>query len=119
MGREIFDKPSTLEKRRKLKKNQTESEIVMWDKLRAERFKGIKFRRQYGIGEYIIDFYSPKLMLAIEMDGKQHYEEEGLEYDKIRTEYLNSIGIKVIRFKNEEVLNNIEKIMRKLGEEIE
>ena len=118
MGKEIFDKPSTLEKRRDLKKNQTESEIIMWDRLRAKRFKGIKFRRQYGIGEYIIDFYSSKLMLAIEIDGNQHYEEEGLEYDKIRTEYLNNIGVKVIRFKNEEILNNIEKVMRKLGEEV-
>lgn len=72
MGKEIFDKPSTLEKRRDLKKNQTESEIIMWDRLRAKRFKGIKFRRQYGIGEYIIDFYSSKLMLAIEIDGNQH-----------------------------------------------
>jgi len=57
-------------------------------------------------------------MLAIEIDGNQHYEEEGLEYEKIRTKYLNSIGIKVIRFKNEEVLNDIEEVMRKLGEEV-
>lgn len=118
MGKEIFDKPSTLEKRRELKKNQTESEIIMWDRLRAKRFKGIKFRRQYGIGEYIVDFYSPKLMLAVEIDGNQHYKEEGLEYDGIRSEYLNSIGIKVIRFRNEEVLNNIEKVMRKLEGEV-
>jgi len=116
MGKEIFDKPSTLEKRRNLKKNQTESEIIMWDRLRAKRFKKIKFRRQYGIGEYIMDFYSSELMLAIEIDGNQHYEKEGLEYDKIRTEYLNSIGIKVIRFKNKEILDNIEKVMWKLGE---
>jgi very-short-patch-repair endonuclease len=118
MGKEIFDKSSTLEKRRDLKKNQTESEIIMWNRLRVKRFNGIKFRRQYGIGEYIVDFYSPKLMLAIEIDGNQHYEEEGLEYDKIRTEYLNTTGIKVIRFKNKEVLNKIEKVMKKLGEEI-
>ncbi|WP_028856428.1 endonuclease domain-containing protein [Psychrilyobacter atlanticus] len=112
MGKEIFDKPSTLEKRRELKKNQTESEVIMWDRLRAKRFKGIKFKRQYGISEYIVDFYSSELMLAVEIDGNQHYKEDGLEYDEIRTEYLNNIGVKVIRFKNKEILNNIEKVKR-------
>ena len=114
MVRKIFDKISTLEKRRNLKKNQTETEILIWNELRARRFNDIKFRRQYGVGEYILDFYSPQLKLAIEIDGNQHYKKENLEYDKVRTKYLNNLGIKVIRFKNIEVLNNLTGVLEEI-----
>ena len=68
-------------------------------------FSGVypKFQRQKVIGKYIVDFYCAKLKLAIELDGSQHFEDDALEYDKTRTEYINSIGIKVIRFTNHEI----------------
>ncbi len=100
--------------RRELRKNQTETEKIIWDKLRDRRFLNLKFRRQYGIGNYIADFYCSSLKLVIELDGGQHFTEEGLEYDKIREEFMKSLGIKTLRFNNNEVLNNIEEILIKI-----
>ena len=100
--------------RRELRKNQTETEKIVWDKLRNRRFLNLKFRRQYGIGNYIADFYCSSLKLVIELDGGQHFTEEGLEYDKIREEFMKSLGIKTLRFNNNEVLNNIEEVLIKI-----
>lgn len=72
---------------------------------------GYKFYRQYGIGNYIADFYCPKLKLVIELDGGQHYTEEGLEYDKTREDYMSSLGIKTIRFSNSDIMKNIEGVL--------
>ena len=100
--------------RRELRKNQTETEKIIWDKLRNRRFLNLKFRRQYGIGNYIADFYCSSLKLVIELDGGQHFTEEGLEYDKIREEFMKSLGIITLRFNNNEVLNNIEEVLIKI-----
>ena len=100
--------------RRELRKNQTETEKIIWDKLRNRRFLNLKFRRQYGIGNYIADFYCSSLKLVIELDGGQHFTEEGLEYDKITEEFMKSLGIKTLRFNNNEVLNNIEEVLIKI-----
>ena len=69
-----------------------------------------KFQRQKVIGKYIVDFYCAKLKLAIELDGSQHFEDEALEYDKARTEYINSLGIKVIRFTNHEINTQFQNV---------
>jgi very-short-patch-repair endonuclease len=116
--REIFDKESTKEKRRDLKKNQTNPEEIMWSKLRNRQFMNLKFRRQYGIGEYIADFYCAELKLVIEIDGESHFTEEGIKYDEIRTTFMKSLGIKVIRFTNKEIMENIEGIFGKLMIEV-
>ena len=100
--------------RRELRKNQTETEKIIWDKLRNRRFLNLKFRRQYGIGNYIADFYCSSLKLVVELDGGQHFTEEGLEYDKIREEFMKSLGIKTLLFNNNEVLNNIEEVLIKI-----
>ncbi|OQY08461.1 MAG: hypothetical protein B6I28_04735 [Fusobacteriia bacterium 4572_132] len=71
----------------------------------------MKFRRQHGIGEYIVDFYSTSLKLVIELDGGQHYTEDGMEYDKIREDYMFAVGIKTIRFSNIDVMKNIEGVL--------
>ena len=114
MPRKFYDKPSTEEKRRKLKKNQTEAEEILWDKLRSRQFMGLKFRRQYGIGEYIADFYCPKRKLVIEVDGEIHESIEAKECDRIRGEYFSSLGIKTIRVKNHEVKGDIEGLLTTL-----
>jgi len=83
---------------RDLRKNATPQENHLWfDYLKKQN---IQFNRQRIIGEYIIDFFCPSLNLAIEIDGSQHYEADALEYDARRTEYLESLGLKVIRFTN-------------------
>lgn len=110
MEKTIFNKSSILEKRKTLRNNQTEPEKKLWQYLRNEQL-GVKFRRQHSIGEYIADFYCPKLKLVIEVDGDIHFTNEAIEYDKIRTTFFNSLGIEVVRFTNEEVMKNIEGVI--------
>ncbi|MCH5300963.1 MAG: endonuclease domain-containing protein [Ruminococcus sp.] len=87
-----------------LRKSMTPQERHLWyDFLRNY---SVKFRRQEIIGTYIVDFYSHKIKLAIELDGSQHYEENGLEYDKKRTDFLSKLGVKVLRFSNLDINEN-------------
>jgi very-short-patch-repair endonuclease len=106
----IFTKPEIKEKRQNLRNNMTETEKKLWKYLKNEQL-GIKFRRQHSIGHYIADFYCPEKKMVIEIDGSQHYTEDGLEYDKIREEYMTALGIKTIRFSNSDVTTNIEGIL--------
>lgn len=73
---------------------------------------GLKFRRQHGIGEYIADFYCAEKQIIIEIDGDSHFKEDAIEYDRIRTEFINELGIRVIRVTNIDVYENIEGAQR-------
>ena len=103
-------------KRRNLRNNQTDVEKLLWSHLRNKQFYGLKFYRQYSMGEYILDFYYPELRLAIELDGGQHAGEDNKRHDNIRTEYLRGQGIKVIRFWNNDVMKNIEGVLYEIKE---
>ncbi len=92
----------------KMRKNMTDEEKVVWYQLLKGRFP--KFHRQQIIGNYIVDFYCPKLKLVIEIDGYQHFEEENLKYDRKRTEYLEGLGFYVLRFDNTEVNKDFENV---------
>ncbi|PIU86267.1 MAG: hypothetical protein COS67_03340 [Deltaproteobacteria bacterium CG06_land_8_20_14_3_00_44_19] len=105
---EIFNRKETKEKRRELRKNLTEAEKALWEKLRGKHLEGLKFFRQYGIGAYIADFYCPQRKLAIEVDGGQHFCEEGKQYDAQREQYMSSLGIRTLRFSNLDILKNID-----------
>ena len=95
-------------KARELRQNSTPQEIMLWTLLRNRQYKNYKFRRQYPIGNYIVDFICREKRLIIELDGGQHNEPNNIEYDNERTEFLKSKGYKVIRFWNNDVDNNIE-----------
>ncbi|MDD5769957.1 MAG: endonuclease domain-containing protein [Candidatus Gracilibacteria bacterium] len=101
--------------RKTLRTNQTKPEEIFWNKVRNKQFHGLKFRRQHSIGRYILDFYCSELKLCIEIDGDNHFESEGIEYDNIRTEFVETVGIKVIRFTNKEIMENIEGVLESLG----
>ena len=109
-----YNTPNTEIKRKELRKNSTESEKKLWQYLRNRQFEGLKFYRQYGIGNYITDFYSPSIKLVIELDGSQHFTPEGLEYDKIRENFMKSLEIKTLRFNNNDVLTNIEGVLEEI-----
>ncbi|MGB9553786.1 MAG: endonuclease domain-containing protein [bacterium] len=100
-----------MDKSRILRRNQTEAEKKLWALLRNRQLSGVKFRRQFSVGGYILDFYSPEYKLGIEADGGQHYTSEGREKNQIRERDLTKIGIKVIRFTDTEILNNIEGVI--------
>ncbi len=76
--------------------------------------KGYQFYRQKVIGHYIVDFYCPKARLVVELDGGQHYEETGKKKDKVRDDFLTKTGLRVIRFSDREVFENIDAVMAKI-----
>ena len=102
-----------------MRSNMTREEFIIWQKVRAKRFFGYKFKRQVLIGDYIVDFLCPEKKLIIEIDGGQHNVADNNNKDNIRTQYFENNGYRVIRFWNNEVSNNIdgvcEVIKRNLG----
>jgi len=101
------------DRRRELRKNQTKAEEVLWFELRNNKL-GTKFKRQHSIGGYITDFYCQKYKLIIELDGEVHNTKKAQEYDGVRDKFFKELDYKVLRFKNEEVENNTEKVLGKI-----
>ena len=101
----VFNRTKDLEKRRKLRNNMTKAEKVLWEELRKRQIDGHKFRRQFSVAGFIVDFYCPELKLAVEVDGSSH--DDNQEYDAERTDVLNRYGIDVVRYRNAEVFGNI------------
>jgi very-short-patch-repair endonuclease len=99
---------------RSLRSNMTDAEKLLWSKIRRKQLKGLQFYRQKIIGNYIADFYCPKLKLVIEVDGGQHYSAEGRENDRVRDNYMTGAGITVIRFSDRAVLKNLEGILEEI-----
>lgn len=106
--------PALKDRRRELRRNQTDAEKALWARVRNKQFCGLKFFRQYSMGAYVLDFYCPEKKLAVELDGGQHNLAEGKEYDAERTAYLNAHGIEVVRFWNNEVLYEMEGALESL-----
>ena len=92
-----------------LRKNSTKAEIILWNELKNKKIMGYGFKRQKPIGEYIVDFFSPELKIVIEIDGITH--DYKLEEDNIRQEYLESISLYVLRFKDSDVKNNLDGVI--------
>jgi very-short-patch-repair endonuclease len=112
-------KRSNIERCRELRKNQTDAERRLWAILRSPQVSGVKFRRQFSIGRYILDFYSPEYRLGIEADGGQHYENQGRERDKLRMRELFKLGVQILRFSDIEILNNTEGVYEVIQKAIE
>jgi very-short-patch-repair endonuclease len=106
--------PILKERARSLRRAATPAEAVLWDHLRSRRLAGLRFTRQRPIGSYIIDFYCPERGLVIEIDGPQHSLPEKLADDEERTTYLEGRGLRVVRFRNEEVLTRTEQVLLKI-----
>ncbi len=101
-----------------LRHSMTDAEKVLWNELKSRKFMGLKFRRQHPIHCYIADFYCHEQKLIIEVDGGIHHEESQKEHDTKRTDELNHFGIKVLRFKNDEVLKNIKNVLTEIATHI-
>ena len=108
----LFNKKQEQEKRRYLRKNTTAAEKLVWIYLRKRQVCGERFLRQYSIKHYVVDFYCPRLRLAVEIDGETHFEDEAaIQYDKDRQEDIESLGIQFQRFRNEEVFQNLDRVI--------
>ena len=99
---------------RLLRENMTEAEILLREKIRGKQLKGYQFYRQKTIGNYIVDFYSPKAKLVIELDGGQHYSSEGEAKDTVRDGYMKGIGLRVLRFSDKEVFENTQGVLERI-----
>ena len=110
--------PDSFAKAKFLRDNMTDAEKSLWEKLKDNKLKGFKFRRQHPIHIYIVDFYCHKLKLIIEIDGGYHDSKEQKLLDAERSEILKFQELEIIRFANEEVLGNIEFVIRKIEEKI-
>jgi len=102
---------------RKLRRQSTEVEKILWSHVRNRNLIGLKFKRQFPIGNYIVDFICLKDKLVVEIDGSQH--EDNRVYDDVRTAYLNDQGYKVTRFWNNEVMKNISGVLEQIISELE
>jgi len=103
---------------RQLRENMTDAERCLWAKIRMKQLQGYQFYRQKPIGDYIVDFFCPRARLVIELDGSHHLVGEMIEYDRIRDDYLSSLGLRVLRFTNTDVLTNIEGVVENIENEI-
>ncbi len=110
--------PDSFVKAKFLRDNMTDAEKLLWERLKDNKLKGFKFRRQHPIHIYIVDFYCHKLKLIIEIDGGYHDSKEQKLLDAERSEILKFQELEIIRFTNDEVLGNIEFVMRKIEEKI-
>ena len=104
--------PQLKTKARSLRAGLTDAEQRLWGRLRGKQILGIQFYRQKPIGNYIVDFYAPTARLVIEVDGAQHLDAAQARYDRRRSEYLEKLGLKVLRFDDRQVLLEPESVVQ-------
>lgn len=109
----IFNREDEKELRRGLRKTMPPAEVILWQCLRGQQI-GYKFRRQYSVGAYVIDFYCPQMKLAIELDGESHYVDGAEERDKQRQDFIESFGVRFLRFTNVDIYDNIEGVLEQI-----
>lgn len=97
---------------RDMRRNSTRAEDILWQCLRRSNIRNCKFRRQHPVGQFVVDFYCAEARLVIEIDGKIHYAR--VEEDAERQQYLESLGLRVLRVSNEEVLANVEQVLERI-----
>ena|SRR5213080_1523334 len=109
-----YDFAGLLDMVRDLRKQQTSAERVMWQLLRNRQILGFKFRRQHQFGDYIADFYCHEARLVVECDGSVHSPNEQWHHDQNRDAYLIGQGLRVLRFANEQILNDTQKVLAEI-----
>src|SRR5713226_1868105 len=104
---------------RALRRDLTPGECILWQALRRRRLAGLRFRCQHPLGPFILDFCCPERHLVVELDGAGHQESDQQEYDNRRTEHLQSFGYRVLRFRNREVLHDLDGVLARIREAAE
>ncbi len=114
----VFNKASIKGKRKQLRRSMPEAEVILWSQLKNRQISGIKFRRQYSVGGYVVDFYCPKNKLAIEIDGDSHYMANAPERDEERQKWIEQFGIRFLRFTNDNVRKNLYGVLDAIEEAV-
>lgn len=107
----LCNDPKLMRIRKSLRNNSTSAEAALWRYLKNSQLNGRKFRRQYGIGNYIVDFYCPRERLAIELDGNIHEYDSVNENDRNKSTFLRANNINILRVKNQHVFDNLESVL--------
>lgn len=115
----IYNRQSEKEKRRALRRNMTKAEVLLWIQLKNRQMLGYRFLRQYSVDRFVLDFYCPKLRLAIEVDGESHFGEGAEAYDRERQNYIESLGIKFLRFLNTEIYHNLQGVLQAIHDKVD
>ena len=118
MPRAIRGQASYLDLKRRLRSDMTGPETRLWSRLRARQLQGLKFRRQHGIGPYIVDFYCPEQSLVIEIDGDSHADADQMLKDQLRDGHFQSLGLRVIRYSNDDIVKNLDGVLEDLAEKL-
>ncbi|MCP5463412.1 MAG: DUF559 domain-containing protein [Deltaproteobacteria bacterium] len=107
--------PKTLNHARDLRQNITNAEKKLWVHLRGKRLNGLKFRRQHPIEPYIVDFFCHSANLVIELDGDSHDGDKAAQYDSDRQSFLEDQGLRVLRFRNKDVYDDVEQVLEEIA----
>ena len=118
MARRIHNRLEKKSNRRELRSAATTAEAALWIHLKGRALNGKKFRRQYSIGPYIVDFYCPECRLVVELDGQPHYEIIADPYEEARTAFLKRLGMKILRFENRLIFEAPDAVLHTIGEEL-
>jgi very-short-patch-repair endonuclease len=116
--RNIYNTATKKKKRKELRNEGTAPEAVLWKHLQKRQLLGKKFRRQYSIGPYIVDFYCPECSVIVELDGARHFSPLAEEYEAERTRYMEKEGLKIIRFENKTLYENAESVLETIREAV-
>lgn len=108
----MFNNKSTKSLRKKLRNDLSPVEVLLWARLKNKQLNGFKFRRQYSVGRYVLDFYCVELRLGIEIDEEDHFiDSDKIRYDKTRDEFMSSQDIKMLHVTGKEINENLEGVM--------
>src|SRR5688572_23763946 len=118
MSRKPPTDPRLLTFARDMRRESTDAERKLWQRLRNRQLDGFKFRRQAPLAGYVLDFYCDEAKLAVELDGGQHNDDEGMRYDQGRTGALGKSGVRVLRFWDPDVLKNVDAVLERILEHL-
>ncbi|MDX2127414.1 MAG: endonuclease domain-containing protein [Chloroherpetonaceae bacterium] len=119
MTKRVFNRTEVKDLRRKLRQNQTEAEAIFWNCVRDRRLANCKFRRQYSVERFVIDFYAPEVRLAIELDGGVHFTDEAQARDKAREDVISQYEISFLRFTNSDIKLNLQAVLEAVRIKVE
>ncbi|MFQ3598369.1 MAG: endonuclease domain-containing protein [Chloroherpetonaceae bacterium] len=119
MAKRIFNRTEMKDLRRTLRRNQTEAEAIFWSKVRNNQLANCKFRRQYSVERFVIDFYAPEVRLAIELDGGVHFTDEAQARDKAREAVISQYDISFLRFTNSDIKLNLQGVLEAVRLKVE
>lgn len=113
-----YNRITEKELRQTLRKNMPKAEVLLWSRLKSEQL-GCKFRRQYSVGPYSVDFYCAETRQAVETDGESHFEHGAAERDNRRQQYIESMGIEFLRFTNTDIYENLEGVLQTIYDAVQ